>query len=277
MKKSRALKMLEVSETECEVTLDNPLIINNARNRSRLESESSDNESNVVREEAQSRDMDNECHERNEQEVDSNDENDMIDYSEEIRESESDRESEGNDNIEVSQADSETTPTIKQKLISLASKHALTLRHNVLTNILLLLRSEGYVNLPRTAQTLLGNVQCENVQIMLSKKEIPGSYVYIGIENQLKKIISPDVYDETKISVLINVDGVQVFRSANKQFWPIIMKVLHEKYDSEPCVVAMYLGVGKPKTATEFMSDFVSEAEILINNGIIIDDRKYKF
>ncbi|XP_043275264.1 uncharacterized protein [Venturia canescens] len=167
--------------------------------------------------------------------------------------------------------------SFEDKLRMFALKHAKTLRHNVLTDLLRLLRSEGYSNLPQTAKTLLGNVSCTNKKTMISRKETEGSFVYIGIKNQLKKTILPEIYKDSHIKVFVNIDGVQCYNSSNKQFWPIICKVYHENFDILPFVVAIYLGDSKPNDVEHFMTDFISEAEDLTQNGVVLNDKKYTF
>jgi len=115
--------------------------------------------------------------------------------------------------------------TINEKLMALASKHANNLQHNLLTDILILLRSEGYVSLPKTAQTFLGTPQIQNIELMKTKGDSWGKYAYLGIEHQLQKRIFSQVFNIEKIEIFINIDGVQVYRSSNKQFWPILMKI----------------------------------------------------
>lgn len=172
---------------------------------------------------------------------------------------------------------SEPPSTMKEKLVAFALKHAKTLQHNVLTDLLKLLRSEGYVNLPKTAQTLLGTKNFQGVRPMLSKKGTLGRYAYIGIENQFKKRISPDVFTDETIEAFVNIDGVQVYRSSNKQFWPILMQIRSKNFECNPFVIGIYLGNSKPHTAAEFLEDFISEARMLITNGVIISGKKYKF
>lgn len=86
-----------------------------------------------------------------------------------------------------------------------------TLCLSVVTELLVLLREEGHVSLPYTAQDLLGTQHKRRLLIMTSNREMDGSYVYLGIQRGLERIISLSVYNESDISILVHIDGIQVF------------------------------------------------------------------
>jgi len=51
-------------------------------------------------------------------------------------------------------------------------------------------------------------------QIMTTKRGNGGSYIYIEIEEALEKRINENNYKEGKIHILVNIDGVPLFRSS---------------------------------------------------------------
>lgn len=108
-----------------------------------------------------------------------------------------------------------------------------------------------------------------------SNRETEGAYVYLGIEKGLQKIISPKVYRENDIYVLIHIDGMQIFNNSQIQAWPILVKIFHGDYVCKPFVAAIYCGDSKPKSSNIFLSDFVIEAKNLISNGVQICGKKY--
>lgn len=112
---------------------------------------------------------------------------------------------------------------------------------------------------------------------MPTKTEQTGHYCYFGIKYCLKKRINPAVYIEDAINILVNIDGLPIYNNSSQQFWPILIQVLHQKYDCKPIVVAIFSGRSKPNSIEEFLSDFINEAIVLIENGLTIEDKLYTF
>lgn len=93
---------------------------------------------------------------------------------------------------------------INDKILQWALKNLDTLRLNVITELLLLLREEGHISLPKS---LLGTKHHRIVQVMNSNRATDGTYTYLGIKNGLDKVISPNVYCENYISVFTHIDA----------------------------------------------------------------------
>ncbi|XP_063974430.1 uncharacterized protein LOC135161086 [Diachasmimorpha longicaudata] len=117
---------------------------------------------------------------------------------------------------------------------------------------------------------------CRHLTTMRGVHEIPGEFIYLGIASGLRKIISTQIYRENDISLLVHIDGMQVYRNAKKEIWPISIKIQHPNYTTKPFAAAIYCGDGKPLSATEFMTDFVEEANELQENGLRIDDKVFE-
>ncbi|XP_008189020.1 uncharacterized protein LOC103311219, partial [Acyrthosiphon pisum] len=128
----------------------------------------------------------------------------------------------------------------------------------LIENLLEILRSENHYDLPKSATGLLQTKSNENIQVMKSLKNTNGSYVYFGIEEGLKDIISEE-YTENTIRLLFNIDGLPLYNSSSQQFWPNLGLIVHDKYDSNPFIVAVYSGDSKPKNVNDFMKDFIQE------------------
>lgn len=103
----------------------------------------------------------------------------------------------------VDQSRFKKTLSLEDKLRQWALQNSGTLRHSVISQLLLLLRSKGYVNLPKTASTLLGTQHRTPVLPMRGKSGNMGSFHYIGIEQGLEQRISPGTYSEDTIRVFI--------------------------------------------------------------------------
>lgn len=151
-----------------------------------------------------------------------------------------------------------------------------TLWLKVVTDLLLVLRSEGFTNLPKTAQTLLSSVHCRTLQQMLSSKKTTGQCMHLGIGEGLKKVIS-NKYTEDQISVFIHIDGMQIFKSSAWQLWPIAVKVFHKNYVTKPFVASIFCGDGKPGDVHEYLDNFITDANDLINNGFTLHERNCSF
>ncbi|CAI6358648.1 unnamed protein product [Macrosiphum euphorbiae] len=110
---------------------------------------------------------------------------------------------------------------------------------------------------------------------MESLKNTIGHYVYFSIEEGLKGQITEE-YTENVISLLFNIDGLPLFNNSNQQVWPILALIIHNEYQSQPLIVAVYSGDSKPKTVEEFLNDLVAELNTLILNGVTIGNRIFK-
>lgn len=119
--------------------------------------------------------------------------------------------------------------------------------------------------LPVDPRTLLQTKR--NVVI---KKIDGGEYWHKGLIEPLKEIIN-FVWLEIPESIQLNLnfDGLPIFNSSKKEFWPILCNIC-EKPEIEPLVVGIYYGSGKPKNLSQYLEDFVAETQSLLENGIPI-------
>uniref|UniRef100_A0A6V7LX39 Uncharacterized protein n=1 Tax=Bracon brevicornis TaxID=1563983 RepID=A0A6V7LX39_9HYME len=131
-----------------------------------------------------------------------------------------------------------------------------TLRLNVVTELLCILKNEGHPTLPRTAETLLGTVHRRELAPMVSKRATDGTYAYLGIVRRLESIISAETFQEDEICLDIHIDGMSIYKDSDKQIWPITLKVVNGKYDAKPFVVALYCGDSKPHKLSDFFPGF---------------------
>lgn len=166
--------------------------------------------------------------------------------------------------------------TLKEKLRSWALKNINTLNNKVLSELLCLLRTEGH-ELPKTASALLNTRGKVLVQPMVSSRKTTGSYIYFGIRAGLEQKLKSDVYTEDFIPVLVNIDGIPIHRNSKQQFWPILIQLYHNDYNCSPIIVAIYLGDSKPDSTEIFLADFVAESQELIQNGLVINGKKFSF
>jgi len=76
---------------------------------------------------------------------------------------------------------------INEKIAQWTLRNLDTLRLNVVTELLTLLREEGHTSLSQTAQTLLGTKHHCVLQVMTSNRETEGAYIYLGIQKGFEK------------------------------------------------------------------------------------------
>ncbi|KAF2884318.1 hypothetical protein ILUMI_21837, partial [Ignelater luminosus] len=72
----------------------------------------------------------------------------------------------------------------------------------------------------------------------------------------------------------INVDGLPISKSSNKQLWPIQACIFDKEYKYPPFLIGCYYGNSKPRDANEFLQLFANEIplfkEFCLNGKLII-------
>ena len=90
-------------------------------------------------------------------------------------------------------------------------------------------------------------------------KKCEGDYVYLGLLNGIKRILSENqaaIHDK-KINLIVNVDGVPLYKSSGAQFWPILC-CFHKL---PPFIAAIYYGNKKPSNVEDIVLDFLQNIE----------------
>lgn len=121
-------------------------------------------------------------------------------------------------------------------------------------------------NLPKDARTLLATPSATSLVI---EDMEPGQFYYFGLQSKLETFV---ISQPQVINVLIlqfNIDGVQIYKSKNVAFWPILSFIKNSKHYVFP--VAIYSGTKKPHLE-EFFKKFVDELILLTNTGLVINN-----
>jgi len=156
------------------------------------------------------------------------------------------------------------------------------IKHLALNELLCILRKRH--NLPKDSRTLLQTVRSTTADIkpMKDLNDEYGEYVYFGIENELRLSLQKDfpvfLSATNSVDLFFNVDGLPLYRSSSKQFWPILGKVfdsVNHTSGSNPFTVAIFHGTSKPMSVDEFLKDFVEEMCLLTEKGFHFVDRRY--
>ncbi|XP_067212981.1 uncharacterized protein [Linepithema humile] len=148
--------------------------------------------------------------------------------------------------------------------------------HSTLDSLLSIL-NPVLPNLPKSSKTLLQtNKSHYFITKMLALDETEGQYAYFGIEQGLRTCINLDLHYANILYLLINIDGIKLFKSSVNDVWPILVKVQCNPDIYSPFVVAIYSGNSKPKYIHEFMKDFIMELNKLLVHGISIQERHFE-
>ena len=103
-----------------------------------------------------------------------------------------------------------------------------------------------------------------------------GSYYHFGIHKGICELL--DVHGgfpgRENISLLINVDGLPLFKSSRGEFWPILGMVQDVDF-SEPFVIGLFYGTRKPNSVDEYFQDFIQEMSEIQADGLSHNGRVY--
>ncbi|KAL2095636.1 hypothetical protein ACEWY4_007784 [Coilia grayii] len=127
-------------------------------------------------------------------------------------------------------------------------------------------------NLPKDGRTLLRT----KTQYAIQEKA-GGQYYHFGILTSLKATLTKfakTLVEGMTLGLQINIDGLPLFKSSTVQLWPILGLLVSVPM-KEPVVIGVYCGPKKPSSATEFLSDFVSELKEL-EGGFCFGDTFFK-
>lgn len=121
---------------------------------------------------------------------------------------------------------------------------------------------------PLNARTLL------KTEIKLNKKGVePGYYIHIGLQNQLLKIASKYLKRINSFQLLINIDGLPLFRSSPDQVYLILCTIVSvPELRKQVFPIGIYYGKDKPVNLEDYLTDFITEINSLHENGLHFQD-----
>ena len=105
-----------------------------------------------------------------------------------------------------------------------------------------------------------------------------GEYVYLGLENQLVRLLQSVSFSKLGCNILellINIDGLSLFKSSAKQFWPILCQVTCGDFVSSPLIAGIFCGSSKPVSAQIFLADFIAEVNWLKQNNVTVKENTF--
>ncbi|KAJ8672002.1 hypothetical protein QAD02_003261 [Eretmocerus hayati] len=131
-------------------------------------------------------------------------------------------------------------------------------------------------NLPQSHKTLLGTgKKCNIEKFGKDRLGSESEFVYFGLAENLKRIVNPKLHKDRKLKLQISFDGLPLFKSSPREFWPILCKIYVEGNPYNPFVVAVHNGYGKPKDIHQYLWKFVRELNTLLARGIEIENEHW--
>ncbi|XP_063234238.1 uncharacterized protein LOC134537581 isoform X2 [Bacillus rossius redtenbacheri] len=124
-----------------------------------------------------------------------------------------------------------------------------------------------HAELPSDARSFLGTPRHNKI-----KQISPGCYFHFGLKKELEHFVGIFSYDKPVLELSIFVDGLPLSRSSSSCFWPILASVVPYKHI---LIIGIYHGYEKPKSANDFLHDFVEEAVFLCKEGLCINGKNF--
>lgn len=120
--------------------------------------------------------------------------------------------------------------------------------------------------LPKDGRSLL-----KTANRYVVEKLAGGSFYYFGILNSLGKTfetLSFKFPDRHVFKLQLNIDGLPLFRSSSLQFWPVL-GILQDCVIKRPVLIALFCGVSKPTSLSDYLDALVKELNSL-REGFVI-------
>lgn len=127
--------------------------------------------------------------------------------------------------------------------------------------------------LPKCAKTLLN--KSKPLKYTVQQLNGGAEFVYFGLTENLQRIVNSKLHQNKCLLLQFNIDGLPLFKSTPKQFWPILAKIFFKPDIYKPFIVAIWCGKGKPESMDQFFDEFIKEFNYLAANGVLIDGDKF--
>lgn len=121
--------------------------------------------------------------------------------------------------------------------------------------------------LPRDIRTLLKTPRKVIVEPMAE-----GTYYHFGMLKGIISYLSVSTGPSDSLQVMINMDGLPLFKSSCTTFWPILGLI---KGEATPFPIGVWAGNGKPTCANTYLRKFVEEYKKLKRDGVFYNGRLY--
>lgn len=160
--------------------------------------------------------------------------------------------------------------TIRDQLAVWAMKFSV---NHVSLNGLLKILSRHHPELPTDARALLKTKNKHKIDKMEDMQETgKGEFVYFGLEEGIKANLTEFLIENNldSLELLFNIDGLPLWKSSTIQFWPILCAAVENHAITNPFIVGIFCGVGKPKSVQTYLARLVEELKLLTARGLSV-------
>lgn len=143
---------------------------------------------------------------------------------------------------------------------------------------LLIVLKPHHSNLPLSSKTLMRRKDQSKHEIRKFNPNAIGDdsqFVYFGIEKQLKRTVNSNLHQDKTLKLQFHFDGLPLYSSSTKEFWPVLGKVYTNNNLYQPFVIAVHCGKGKPSCVKLYLKEFNEELNKLLDAGIDIDGKHF--
>ena len=100
------------------------------------------------------------------------------------------------------------------------------------------------------------------VRDVVIDKMCQGFFYYFGLEQSVRRACACFVLRENCVVHLqFNFDGLPLYKSSPKGFWPILCRVRYNNSFSGVFIVGLFFGRGKPASSHDFLQKFIAECK----------------
>ena len=132
-----------------------------------------------------------------------------------------------------------------------------------MNELLEILSSNGHPDIPKDFRTVIRTPRAVSVETKCG-----GDYCYLGLENGIKRKLEELNTDDVNVNLIVNVDGIPLFKSSLIQAWPILCRFS----ESTLFIVRIFCAKSKPSNSNEYMRDFITEFKALKQNGFLFNN-----
>lgn len=145
--------------------------------------------------------------------------------------------------------------------------------HTHLDTLLGILRRKLIPQLPKSLKIFMKTSNSQPITaVRNSSGEVEGKFVYFGIRQNLQRLINPSLHEDRNIALQFNIDGLPLFKSSRKQFWPILCQIFFNPSVYPVFPVAIYEGDTKPSDLRQYFEKFIDEVIELLEIGVEVNN-----
>lgn len=119
-------------------------------------------------------------------------------------------------------------------------------KHSALNKLLAILKSAGgHEYLPADARTLVKTPRDKVELKNFANSKFRQDYWHYGLQKVVKEALSGQPGNYSLVNMNVNIDGVPMFRSSSKSFWPILVELHELRNQLAPLIVGIFCGKSK--------------------------------